>query len=136
MKRVFLDTNVLLDLLADRQPFAEDAALIFAKAGQGSFELHVCSLSFPNIHYLVEKIQGRKKAMEAMRYLRPLVTILPVDAHCIEAAIRRNGIDFEDDLQLECAIAADVDVILSRDNKGFKNTKIPVFSPSAFLLRL
>lgn len=135
MERVFLDTNVLLDLIADREPFADDAALIFAKAEQGIFELHVCSLSFPNIHYLVEKIKGKKKAMEAMRYLRPMVKILPVDAQCIEAAIRRNGIDFEDDIQLECAVAADMDVIISRDNKGFSNAKIPVLSPSTFLQR-
>jgi predicted nucleic acid-binding protein len=136
MKQVFLDTNVILDLLTDRHPFVEEAAQLFSEARQGAFKLHVCSLSFPNIHYLIERHHGKGKAMEAMRLLSPLVSILSMDAASIQGAITRQGPDFEDDIQLECALAAGMDVIVTRDPRGFKNAQLPVMSPETFLKTL
>ena len=136
MRRVFLDTNVALDLIADRGPFADDADEIFNAGREGTIELAMCSLSFTNIYYLTKKLNGSAAAMAAIKDLKPLVAVLAVDTKCIERSIVSDFDDFEDAVQYHSALEGDVDLIITRDEKGFKRSRLPVMTPKAFLRTL
>ncbi|MEO8067285.1 MAG: PIN domain-containing protein [Flavobacteriales bacterium] len=136
MRRAFVDANVALDMLAMRQPFAEDARLLFDAAKNKRVELLMASLSFITIHYLVCRSTDRASALHALQTLKVLVTIAPVDSACIELAITSPFVDFEDAVQYHAAIAADAVLIITRDEKGFKRSRLPVMTPRAFLRTL
>lgn len=131
-----MDTNVALDMLAMREPFANDARLIFEAGRNKDVELLLASLSFATIHYLLRRGSNRQTALEAIQTLKILVTIAPVDSACIEQAITSPFEDFEDAIQYFAAIQAQADLIITRDTAGFKGSKIRVLSPKNFLLTL
>jgi predicted nucleic acid-binding protein len=101
--RALIDTNVLLDVLLARQPWAAESKAVWDAADAGRFEAYVCGQSFPNIFYIARKIIGLDKAHEAMNLLFQAFEIAPVDAPTIEAALMLSGTDFEDNLQLDTA---------------------------------
>lgn len=131
-----MDTNVALDMLAMREPFANDARLIFEAGRNKEVELLMPSLSFATIHYLLRRGNSRQTALEAIQTLKVLVTIAPVDSACIEQAITSSFEDFEDAIQYFAAMQAQADLIITRDVKGFKRSQIRVLSPKSFLLTL
>lgn len=136
MKRVFLDTNIALDLIADRGDFADDADAIFNTGREKVVELVMCSLSFTNIYDLTKKVKGHSAAMSAVKLLRSLVTVLSVDDRCIDRAIISTFDDFEDAVQHESAMDGGADLIVTRDEKGYKRSRIDVMSPKVFLRTL
>src|SRR4051812_16440959 len=120
-KRLFLDANVVLDHLLERQPFVEFAHRIFALAESVEVTLFVSALSFSNLYYILRKLAGHEKAISLLRELRRLVTVAPVAESEIDDAFRSNFADFEDAIQHASAKEAACDAILTRDVNGFKN---------------
>jgi predicted nucleic acid-binding protein len=134
MKEVFIDTNVIIDFLIDRKPFDEAAARIFALAEQKKLVLHVSSLSFSNIYYVLRRFSSDHQVLKLLEQLSILVNILPVSDEVIKKAITSGFTDFEDAIQYFCAKQdSGISAIISRDEKGFKNSDLAVFGPDAFL---
>src|SRR6187455_2373737 len=131
--RVFLDTNVVLDHLADRQPFAEHAHRLFALAEIGELELCVSSLSFSNLYYILRKLNGRVDALTLLRKLKDLVTVCSVADTDVESALASSFNDFEDALQHFAAKRATIAVILTRNKSDFNQSDCTVQSPDEFL---
>lgn len=131
--RIFLDTNILIDLLLERKPFQHEARSIFELGVSGEAELFASSLSFMNTHYTINKTFGQKRALEIVGQLRKLVNLLTLNEGNIDEAILNPGADFEDAVQYFSAKAANCDVIISRDRKGFKGFDIPCLTPKEFL---
>lgn len=134
MKKVFLDTNILLDLLLRREEFLSAAAQIFSMADRGDIKLSMSALSFANAYYIIFKTKGDTVARNELRKIETLVSILDLNGKSIKLSLNDLDFkDFEDGLQYYAALQEKVDVILTRNLKDFKHAKIPVMTPDAFL---
>lgn len=131
--RVFLDTNVVLDHLADRQPFAEHAHRMFALAEKGELQLSVSSLSFSNLFYILRKLNGRADALALLSKLKSLVSVCSVSESDVESALASAFKDFEDALQHFSAKSGAVQVLVTRNKADFAQSEISVQTPDEFL---
>lgn len=134
---VFIDTNVLLDHLLDRQPFADAAHRILGLAECGEARPFAASLSFSNIFYIVSKLKGAADALAHLQRLRKLVHVSSVGEAEVDAALAARTIDFEDHLQYASAkTVPTVTTIITRDTEGFAGSSLEVLSPEQFLHRI
>lgn len=130
--KVFFDTNVLLDVFLQRAPFAAASAGAWVLVEAGEIEGLVSVISFTNIFYIARRLRSGEHALEALRILRSLFTLVACDASIIGQAIERGGKDFEDDVQYFSAVAA-AGVLLTRDGRGFPEGALVVLTPTSFL---
>jgi predicted nucleic acid-binding protein len=132
--KIFLDTDVVLDHLADRQPFSEYAHRLFALAEQNKITLCVSALSFSNLYYILRKLEGGDGALSLLRKLKGLVEVTTVGEIEVKSALGENFKDFEDALQCFSAkTGGEVNVILTRNKFDFPKSIIHVESPEEFL---
>jgi predicted nucleic acid-binding protein len=134
--RVLLDINVLLDLFLKRALWVHDATAIWTAHQNGRITAGVAAFSLPILYYLIRKSVDRGTALNAVRDCLNGLAIWKVDAATIGLALQQAGPDFEDNLQLACAIEAKVDAIVTRDPAGFVGSPIPVLSPADLVARL
>ncbi|NQT85881.1 PIN domain-containing protein [bacterium] len=130
---VFVDTNVLIDVVYKRHPFYNDSFSVWSLAENKEINGLVSAVSLPNVFYLVKKQSGRKEAYEAMRTIRDSFTILQLDAELIRQAIDGGFSDFEDALQYFTALRAGAMCIVTRNPKHFPLHEIPILTPQHFL---
>ena len=133
--KLFIDTNIVLDLLQCREPWIDDTLVLFQLAKDRELELMVSDLTFVNVVYIAGKNIDKQKLRETLVGLKKLVTVISIGNACIEQALSDNFNDFEDAVQYYAAKREQVDYILSRDEKGFKTSEIPVLNVSEFLNR-
>ena len=133
-RKVFVDTNVALDLLEGREPFKVDAERLFSLADRGRVDAHVSSLSFANMHYVLRKHLGDARAAQVLRKFRSLVKVVSLDQGAVDFALQDQEFpDYEDALQYFSALQNGMDVIITRNLKHFKHTKIPCMTAGEFL---
>ena len=132
--KIFLDTDVALDHLADRQPFAEYAHRLFSLAETKQLTICISSLSFSNLYYLLRKLKGHADALALLGKLKSLVRVSAVAEAEISSALSSSFKDFEDAIQ-HCAAKAEggVSAIVTRNNADYVASEIPVLSPDEFL---
>jgi predicted nucleic acid-binding protein len=134
--KIFLDTDVALDHLADRQPFAAYAHRLFALAETGELTVCLSSLSFNNLYYILRKFKGHADALALLRKLKPLVRVSAVTEAEVESALSSSFKDFEDATQHFAAKAeGGVSAIVTRNKADYRASEIPVFSPEEFLAK-
>jgi len=134
MKRIFVDTNIVIDLLSRREPFFEEAAVIFSLADKKQVELSVSSLTITNTSYTLFRQMDSNKAKSVLRKLRLILKILPLDDKIIGLALNDETFsDFEDGLQYFTAIENEQEIIITRNLKGFKNSKMPTMTAKQFI---
>lgn len=134
MKKPFLDTNIVIDLLSQRQPFYQEAADLFSLADKKIIELSVSSLTIANTSYILLKQMNGKKAKAILRKLRLIVKVLPLDDKIIGLALNDEMFtDFEDALQYFTALENGKDFIITRNLKDFKNSRIPTITANQFM---
>jgi len=134
--KIFLDTDVALDHLADRQPFAEYAHRLFALAETGGLNACLSSLSFSNLSYILQKLRGHDDAVALLRKLKLLVRVSAVSEAEIQSALSSSFKDFEDAIQHFGAKAeGDVSAIITRNKADYSASEIPVLSPDEFLAK-
>jgi len=134
MRSLLIDTNIVLDLLAKRKPFYYSAAQIFSLADKNKLKLAVSSLTFANTNYVLSKLKSANESRDILRRFRILVKVLSLNDKIIDLAL--NDIkfkDFEDGLQYYSAIENNQEVIVTRDLKGFKESKVPVMTAEEYL---
>lgn len=136
MNRLLIDTNIVIDLLSKRDKFYDEAADLFSRADKKELELTISSLTFANTNYILSRLESSKGAREILRKFKVLVELLTLDDKITELALSDNSfLDFEDGLQYYSAIENQIDVIITRNKKDFKNSKIPVLTAKEFLAR-
>lgn len=133
MARIFIDTDVVLDLLGQRLPFYEFSARLFSEADRGNIELLVSSLSFANLNYLLSKQYSPDQARKKLLKFKALVTVLPVNDKIVDLALSSDFKDFEDGLQYFTAIENGVGTIITRNLKDFKPAQIIVMTAEQYL---
>ena len=133
---MFVDTNVLLDVVLNRKSYVDYARLLLNFGWEGRFDLFTSSVSLVNTHYIVQSNAGKSAGMKAVIHLKEIMDILNVDHEMINLAIACEPTDFEDAVQYFSAKAANCEVIVTRDRKGFKGFQLPIQTPKEFLKTL
>ena len=134
MKRIFADINIVIDLLSRRKPFFEEAAEIFSLADKKQVELSVSSLTIANTGYTLLRQMDSNKAKSVLRKLRLILKILPLDDKIIGLALNDETFsDFEDGLQYFTAIEDEQEIIITRNLKDYKNSKLPAMTAKQFI---
>jgi predicted nucleic acid-binding protein len=134
MKRIFLDTNILIDYI-DNRAGADDAEQIFACGFSGEVLLFASSLTFANMAYII-KGRSQEEKYDALKQMAGVVEILPLGKEEVMSAIAQPVKDFEDMLQYQCAKTAGCDYIITNDHRHYDFSDIPFFSSSAFVEQL
>jgi predicted nucleic acid-binding protein len=134
--KILIDTNVVLDLLLERDPFVEDAIALFEKIERGNLEGYIAATTITNIFYIIRKTEGREVALAAINRLLIGLRFCAVDKQTVEAALSFGLKDFEDSIQLACATLNQLDGIVTRDHKDFIGHNSPIYSPTELLNRL
>ena len=134
MTHLFLDTNILIDVLANREPFAESAAKLFDLAEKGKVTLMISALSYSNIYYIIKKNCTHKELISLLRDLEALTETLDVTKEIIFKSLSSEFKDFEDSIQYYTALSnKKVSVIVTRNVKDYKGSKLSVLTPDEVL---
>ena len=132
--RVFLDTNVILDLIQRRVGY-DDAALIMQKSENGEYSLYTSSLSMVNIAYILRKYYRGESLYHLLEELGDIIGVITVSSEAYHKALQSRALDFEYAIQLFSAIESDMDCIVTRNAQDFIFDKLPIYTPFDFLNR-
>jgi predicted nucleic acid-binding protein len=137
MKKIFVDTNILIDPIADRKPFSKSAIQIFDAAERKQVALFTSSHSIATTYYLLKKYVDERKLREVISGLFEFLTIIPVDADVLKKGLRSKYKDFEDSIQIFCAAKIEkMDCIVTRNIKDFKGSELPVYAPDELMSKI
>lgn len=134
--RILFDTNVLLDVLADRPPFAEVAASLFAAVERGRLSGVVVATSVTTVHYLLRRSKGGPAADASVALMLQLFDVAAVDRAVLTRAVEVSWRDFEDAVLHEASLADGVEGIVTRNGPDFEAARIPVYSPAELVQML
>ena len=133
--KVFLDTNILVDYLNNREPFFAEAAQTIDVCTSGKVEAVVSTLSIINAAYIMRKAYTKESLLFKIAWLIEAFEVSAIERKMIQHAITSRATDFEDAVQYCSALQAGADLIITRDPKGFKDFDLLVMSPSQFIDR-
>ena len=136
MKKIFLDTNIILDFLGEREGFYEASAKIMTLADKKKIQVYTSPSSISNVFYVLAKYENSKIALEKIRKFKLLCSMSVMDDEVVEKSIHSNFKDFEDAMQYFSALASNCNIIITRNEKDFKNAMIPVMNAESYLLSL
>jgi predicted nucleic acid-binding protein len=131
--KILIDTNVVLDLLLEREPFATSAIALFEQIERGNLTGYIAATTITNIFYIIRKTESREVAIAAIHRLLIGLQFCAVDRQTVTTALTLGLKDFEDSIQLACATIAQLDAIVTRDRKDFIGSSLPVYSPTEIL---
>ncbi len=130
MRKFFVDTNIIVDLVADRKPFSKFAIDLFDKAEKGKVLLFTSSHSVATTHYILKKYVAEKELRSIILNLLDYLSIIAVDENVLKRGLRSKHKDFEDSIQIICAASiSSLDYIITRNKKDFAGSEVPVFAP-------
>ena len=135
MMKVFIDTNIFLDILCKREQFVDDALSIFDMAVDDRIELLISDLSIANIKYITRKDIPSDKFYDLIQTFRPVFTIVPLGEGVVDNAVSIRANDFEDALQYFSAVQAGADCLITRNIKDFGFAKLEVLDSKTFLAK-
>ncbi len=131
--KVLFDTKVVLDLLLDRAPFADDAAALFTKIEHAEISGYLCATTLTTLHYLLSKSLNNLEANTHIQTLASMFEIAPVNRLVIEHALDAGSSDFEDAVLYQAAYHAGAKYIVTRNISDFGKSDIPVYAPKEFI---
>ena len=132
MTKLFLDTNIVIDLLEQREPYCYDAMRLFSMAYDKQVELFVSPMTFATASFLLHK-NGADGVRKLLSNLRSLTQVSPADERTVDAALASQYQDFEDAMQYHSALQANAEAIITRNGKDFASSKLPVLTAGEFL---
>lgn len=134
MESIFVDTNIVIDLLEKREGFYQEAQEFFTLADKKYAKLYVSALTLANVHFLLYK-HLKMEARKVLAKFKVLVEVLAVDDKIIDLALTSDFRDFEDAIQYYTAIENEMDIIITRNKKDFKNSDLAILTAKEFLNR-
>lgn len=137
MKKVFVDTHILVDLIADRHPFSKYAIELFRYAEENKVQLYASSHSIATTHYILRKYLDEKSLREVLLNLLDLIQVISIDQDTLSRGLRSAHPDFEDALQIFCATSVKgMNFIVIRNLKDFRDSPIRAMAPEEALTAL
>lgn len=135
MDKVFLDTNIVLDYLAARSPFDQEAKIIFQRAELKQITLCISVLTVCNISYILRKLLPGSDIKTMLTSLCSLVELTPIDDLIISESLASDFTDFEDAVQYFSAYRySGVTHLLTRNIADFAHSQVPIFTPNDYIL--
>ncbi|MBP9566779.1 MAG: PIN domain-containing protein [Sulfurospirillum sp.] len=134
--KVLLDTNIVLDLLLDREPFSELAQKIFLKIEREEIQGFLCPTTLTTIYYLLNKHLTKAQCDQAVSSLLELFEVTQLNKYILNESLKNVGTDFEDSVIYTSAKDANIDILITRDQSGFKKSTTKVMLPHEFLIFL
>lgn len=134
--KIFIDSDIILDLLAMREPFHGPAAALFSLIEKGKIEGYISTIVFSNIHYVLRKRLSRRETLDCLKSLKKLVRLLPVDNRTIESALDSPFDDFEDAIQCRCAEQNRIKYLITRNKADYRKAGIVILDAREFLAML
>jgi predicted nucleic acid-binding protein len=131
--RVLLDNDVVLDFVLEREPFFADAEMIFQHLDNGDIECYVSAITPINVFYTTRKLKDKDIALQAVKDLLVAIEVCRTDKIVLQTAFTLNFGDYEDAVQCANALAENLDAIVTRNVKDYKNSSITIYSPKEFL---
>lgn len=130
MKNLFLDTNVVIDFLVNREPFAENAEKIFNHSFKKRINIFISAITYNNIFYILRKEYSQKQTIKCLVDLMKITEVIGVTKSILESSLKSEFNDFEDAIQYYSATSINkMDVIVTRNIKDFKKSDLPVLTP-------
>ena len=137
MKHIFMDTNIVIDFLANRQPFAMDAAQIFDLAVNGKVRIFIAAVSYNNIYYILRQSMTGNATLKLLEELAAITEIADITDSVIRQSLKTDFKDYEDAIQYYTALSIPhLDFIVTRNTKDFKKSKLAVLNPTEALASL
>jgi predicted nucleic acid-binding protein len=130
--KLFIDTNVVLDVLAQREPWFGDSARVLAHIEQGGATGHIAAHTLTTLHYLLARHLGQQKTAAVLIDLTAMLRVEPVDHQVLQQALALGWRDFEDAVQAVTAAQCQADYLVTRNPRDFKQSLVPVITPSEF----
>jgi len=130
---VFLDTDVILDLLTEREPYFKPAVDLFLLIQNKSIEAYTSPVVIANLFYILRRHFDKNKAIQSLKKLKSLVKILNCGDHVIELALSSDFTDFEDSIQYYTALESNIDVLITRNIKDYKTANINISTPLEYI---
>ncbi len=134
--RALIDTNIILDILFQRQPHVEPAAALWLACEQGRFEGFISAITPVNVFYIARKQVGREKARELVADILSVFKICSLDIQELQLALKLPILDFEDAVQVACAQSNGIDWIVTRNQVDFSASPLSIVSAQDFLKKL
>ncbi|MCI5145800.1 MAG: PIN domain-containing protein [Candidatus Electrothrix sp. AR3] len=131
--KVFLDTDVILDVLTEREPHFEAAVELFLQIQDITIQAYTSPVIIANIFYILNKHLGRKKAIQSLIKLKSLVKVLNCGDRVIELALSSDFKDFEDSIQYYTALENNIDILITRNVKDYKTANITISTPLEYI---
>lgn len=137
MKKVLFDTNIILDIALEREPFFEEALNLFEQIDEGNISPFITATTITDIYYISKKVKGHIESLEFIAHLVEVVNILGIDKAIIINALSKNMKDFEDAIQITASEFNSLEYIITRNKSDFKNiSSIKVLSAAEILAEL
>ena len=133
MDKIFIDTDIALDLLSEREPHYHAAAILFSKADRKELHMFVSALTFANLNYMLSKQHTAQQARKILSKFKTLITVLPVDDKTVELALVSDFKDFEDALQYHTCIQHNLETLITRNTKDYRKASIVILSAEEYL---
>jgi|TARA_R110002049_G_scaffold99242_1_gene241909 predicted nucleic acid-binding protein len=133
MDKILVDTNIVLDLLAKRELFFSEAQQLFSLSDKNQVRIFVSSLTLANTYYILSQSLKVENSRKILRKFKVLVDVLPMDDKIINLSLDSDFKDFEDAIQYHTAVEQNLDLIITRNLKDFKKSKIPVMTAAEYL---
>ena len=130
---IFVDSDIILDLLLGRKPFVAEAKRLFSLIESGTLTAHTTPVVFANVFYVLRKHYPADAIKDSLRTLRQLISIIPVDEASVDKALTSVFADFEDSLQYHAALAAGMGAIITRNINDYRTAAIPAMTAGDFL---
>jgi len=129
----FLDTNVLMDVLVQREPFVKDSHAVWTLVNEAQFQGFISAISFNNVAYVVRKTESPQKIKQGLRMLRDSFQLVPLDKQILNQAIESDWKDFEDAIQYFSALRAGASSLIARNTTHFPPGEMAIETPTQFL---
>jgi predicted nucleic acid-binding protein len=132
-KKIFVDTDIVIDLLTKREPFYPSAARVFSVAADKKIELYISPVLISNLFYILRKVLGREEAINAIRKLRVLVHVVTIDEEIVDLVLSSKFKDIEDGFQYYGALQDKIGILLTRNTKDFVGKEIVIMNCEEFI---
>lgn len=127
MKKLFIDSDIILDLLTRRNDY-ESAAMLLTMIENGDYQGFTSPIVLANVHYIMTKYTNRARSLKNLKMIRKILSVLSIDEHIIDEALESMERDFEDSIQFIEAYKHGIDIIITRNKKDYLSSKVPVLS--------
>ncbi|MBN2261322.1 MAG: PIN domain-containing protein [Prolixibacteraceae bacterium] len=135
-EKLFLDTNVVIDLLGERDPFYVSAAKIATLADKGKIQIFVSALTYSTVYYLLSRFENKEIVKEKIRKFKVIAETSDLTDMIIDKGLASKFSDIEDSLQYHSAVKKECNIIITRNSKDFKESEIPVLTPDEYLTKI